>query len=149
MKNLFYSVAHSVSPRHKTKLLSVEITDAHDVALLRFNKTHSFGVYESTKGEILPATYVGEELPMETFFQYSDYQDLKVEIKDKDACLVSPGGFVSRRGREVAKMLNINPDAKSFRGIAMENMQIKKDLGIVYVTTSAYDPEKRELLPCP
>lgn len=148
MKKLFYSVAHSTSPRPKTRLLSVEASDVFGQVMLRFHKSHSFSVYETSHGEILPATYVGEELPMETEFEYSDYRDMHAEIESDAARLVTPGGFVTRRGRAVAEMLNIKPEAETFRKIAMDNMHFRRDLGVTYVTASTRDPEKRDLAPC-
>ena len=150
MKKLFYSFAHAHSPRHKRILVQVEPADAYDRYISQTRKEHSHGVYKTVDGQILPATHVDEEIvPADLFFKYTDYKDLKAEIIDeKTSCLLTNGGLFTERGREVAAKLGIT-DAEEFKKLARDNMHFKEHHKIIYVTTSDYDPERRELVPSP
>ncbi len=150
MKKLFYSFAHAHSPRQKRILVRVDPADAYERYMSQTRKEHSHGVYETTDGQILPATYLNQyEVPEDLYFKYTDYKDLKAEVKDeKSACLVTNGGLFTDRGRAVAAQLGIT-DAEEFKKLARDNMHFREQLKVIYVTTLDYDPEHRELVPSP
>jgi hypothetical protein len=81
------------------------------------------------------------------WLEHPDYKDMKAEVaNEKSCCLLSNGGFFTERGRKIVRQLGIT-DAEGFKKLARDNMHFKHQLGVIYVSTSNKDPEKRDLQP--
>lgn len=148
MKQLFYSVAHEHTPRPKIRRRIQTLDETYVYLYKDPQRTHSCNVYETRSREILPATFVGDTLTEELWLQFPDYKAVKASIMSDDDCLVK-NGMVTKHGYEVAKQLNMPADADAFIRLAHQNMHFKHELGVIYVSTSNKDPERRELQPSP
>ncbi|MCE7887835.1 MAG: hypothetical protein DYH13_10095 [Alphaproteobacteria bacterium PRO2] len=146
MKHLFYSVAHEHTPRPKIRRRIQTLDETYAYLYKDSQRIHSCNVYLTRSHEILPATFVGNLLPHELWLQYPDYKEVNASITGDDDCLVKDG-TITRRGQEVAKQLKMPADAQVFIRLARENMHFKHQLGVIYITTSDKDPERRSLQP--